>query len=258
MNCEPKNERYMPHKIEPPQVAASALGDTELFQLVERIASTTNIGLLDEYKGYLRECAMRMKERGRRLKEVAKACDAEEAKLPVVGDMRDCADRLSISSPAISSVLRIFADDVEAALKRSADRIHRAMVLIAGIEMEDSENPPRLWTALEDAYDALSDALGTDGCISADIEEAKAIGRHFVVKSFGNADKMLEALNETKSVATKRLEAVKLRRLVGVAKDALNRAWMYSDKLPHQWPLPVRVKAKMRAALDQIEKEENS
>lgn len=76
-----------------------------------------------------------------------------------------------------------YADRIEAAEKREADRIHRAMVLIAGIEMEDSENPPRLWTALEDAYDALSDALGTDGDISADVEEAKAIGRYFVVKT---------------------------------------------------------------------------
>lgn len=55
----------------------------------------------------------------------------------------------------------------------------------------------------------------------------------------------------------KRLEADKLRRLLEVAKDALNRAWMYAEKLPHQWPLPVRVRAKMKAALDQIEKEEN-
>lgn len=81
-----------------------------------------------------------------------------------------------------------------AAAMREADSIHRAMVLIAGIEMEDSENPPRLWTALEDAYDALSDALGTDGETTADVEEAKATGRHFVVKPYGNAAKMREAL----------------------------------------------------------------
>lgn len=78
-------------------------------------------------------------------------------------------------------------DCIESAAKREVDSIHRAMVLIAGIEMENSENPPRLWTALEDAYDALSDALGTDGDNSADVEEAKVIGRHFVVKSYGNA-----------------------------------------------------------------------
>lgn len=83
-----------------------------------------------------------------------------------------------------------WADCIEAAAKREGDSIHRAMVIIAGIEMENSENPPRLWTALEDAYDALSDALGTDGDTSADVEEAKAIGRHFVIKSYGNAAKM--------------------------------------------------------------------
>lgn len=95
------------------------------------------------------------------------------------------------------------ADRIEAAEKREVDSIHRAMVLIAGIEMEGSENPPRLWTALEDAYDALSDALGTDGDASADLEEAKAIGRHFVIKSYGNAAKMREALNEIQLVCYK-------------------------------------------------------
>lgn len=84
-------------------------------------------------------------------------------------------------------MVKEMSDRIEAAEKREADRIHRAMVIIAGIEMENSENPPRLWTALEDAYDALSDALGTDGDTSADVEEAKAIGRHFVIKSYGNA-----------------------------------------------------------------------
>ena len=87
-----------------------------------------------------------------------------------------------------------FADQLEAALKREADSIHRAMVLIAGIEMESPEDPPRLWTALEDAYDALSDALGTDGDTTADEEEAKATGRHFVVKPSGNPAAMREAI----------------------------------------------------------------
>lgn len=96
--------------------------------------------------------------------------------------------------------LRTYADRLEAALKRKADSIHRAMVLIAGIEMEDSENPPRLWTALEDAYDALSDALGTDGETTADVEEAKATGRHFVVKPSNNAAKMREALEKIASM----------------------------------------------------------
>ena len=90
--------------------------------------------------------------------------------------------------------LRTYADRIEAAEKRMVESIHRAMVIIAGIEMESSDYPPRLWTALEDAYDALSEALGTDGETTADEEEAKAIGRHFVVKSYGNAAKMREAL----------------------------------------------------------------
>ena len=90
--------------------------------------------------------------------------------------------------------LRTYADRIEAAEKRKVDSIHRAMVIIAGIEMENSDYPPRLWTALEDAYDALSDALGTYGETTADEEEAKATVRHFVVKSYGNAAKMREAL----------------------------------------------------------------
>lgn len=101
-------------------------------------------------------------------------------------------------------LLMNFADRIEAAHKREVDSIHRAMVLIAGIEMKDSENPPRLWTALEDAYDALSDALGTDGETTADVAEAKSIGRHFVIKTVGNAMKMREALKK----CTKRLDAI--------------------------------------------------
>ena len=81
-----------------------------------------------------------------------------------------------------------------------ADSIHRAMVIIAGIEMENPEDPPRLWTALEDAYDELSDALGTDGDTTADEEEAKATGRHFVVRSSGDRAKLRAALVEAREV----------------------------------------------------------
>lgn len=81
-----------------------------------------------------------------------------------------------------------------AAAMCKADSIHRAMVLIAGIEMENPEDPPRLWTALEDAYDALSDALGTDGDTTADEEEAKVTGRHFVVRTSCDSAKLREAL----------------------------------------------------------------
>lgn len=107
-------------------------------------------------------------------------------------------------------ILRNYADRIEAAHKRKVDRIHQAMVLIAGIEIENSQYPPRLWTALEDAYDALCDALGTDGDTSSDVEEAKAIGRHFVVKSIGNAAKMREALKCIDNIA-KYLEAGTIR-----------------------------------------------
>lgn len=44
----------------------------------------------------------------------------------------------------------------------------------------------------------------------------------------------------------------KLRAKLEVAKDALDTAWMYADKLPHQWPLPERVRTKMRDALAEI------
>ena len=96
----------------------------------------------------------------------------------------------------VGAKIRGYADRREAAERRRADSIHRAMVIIAGIEMEDSENPPRLWTALEDAYDALSDALGTDGETTADMEEANATGRSFVVKPYGNSAKIRESLSD--------------------------------------------------------------
>ena len=98
-------------------------------------------------------------------------------------------------------MLNGLADRIEAAQKRGRDSIHRAMVLIAGIEMEGSEDPPRLWTALEDAYDALSDALGTDGDATADMADAEATGRHFVVKSSRNGAKMREALKHILALA---------------------------------------------------------
>jgi hypothetical protein len=87
-----------------------------------------------------------------------------------------------------------YADRLEAAHRREADSIHRAMVILAGIEMPDAENPPGLWTALEDAYNALSDALGTDGDTTADEEEAKSTGRHFVIRPSGDRAKLREAL----------------------------------------------------------------
>jgi hypothetical protein len=87
-----------------------------------------------------------------------------------------------------------YADRLEAAHKRQADSIHRAMVILAGIEMPNPDDPPRLWTALEDAYDALSDALGTEGDTTADEEEARANGRHFVIQPHGDCAKLREAL----------------------------------------------------------------
>lgn len=122
----------------------------------------------------------------------------------IVTEKRREADELEASSYRPYSFLRERiaelrqeADRIEAAQKRERDSIHRAMVLIAGIEMEGSEDPPKLWTALEDAYDALSDALGTDGDATADMAEAEATGRHFVVKSSRNGAKMREALVNT-------------------------------------------------------------
>lgn len=115
----------------------------------------------------------------------------------IIKELREMPERFEAHNkfgPLLILDVRNLADRIEAAHKREADSIHRAMVLIAGIEMENPEDPPKLWTALEDAWDALCDALGTDGDGSADVAEAKAIGRHFVVKSSGNAAKMREAL----------------------------------------------------------------
>ena len=44
-------------------------------------------------------------------------------------------------------------------------------------------------------------------------------------------------------------EVAELQRRLKVAEDALESAWMYASKLPHQWPLPERVRAKMKNAL---------
>ena len=87
-----------------------------------------------------------------------------------------------------------YADRLEAAHRRMANSIHRAMVILAGIEMPNPDEPPRLWTALEDAYDALSDALGTDGDTTADEEEARTNGRHFMIQPRGDCAKLREAL----------------------------------------------------------------
>lgn len=121
----------------------------------------------------------------------------QETIADIVAEMRkDIAEgTVGIWSDFGGEIARSYADRIEAAEKRMAESMHRAMVIIAGIEMENSDYPHRLWTALEDAYDALSDALGTDGETTADEEEAKATGRHFVVKSYDNAAKKSEALS---------------------------------------------------------------
>ena len=110
----------------------------------------------------------------------------------IVREMRVYAKNSKVNGGEVDvwNWLADYADRIEAAHKRMADCIHLAMVIIAGIEMENSDDPPRLWTALEDAYDALSYAMGTDGETTADVEEAKTSGRYFVVKSFCNAANM--------------------------------------------------------------------
>lgn len=45
---------------------------------------------------------------------------------------------------------------------------------------------------------------------------------------------------------------VELQRRLKVAEDALDSAWMYADKLPHQWPLPKMVRDRMKNALAAI------
>lgn len=123
--------------------------------------------------------------------------EKQETIADIVAQLRAAAHIQTADSPR--DVLK-FSERIEAAAKRKADSIHREMVIIAGIEMENSDDPPRLWTALEDAYDALSDAMGTDGETTADVEEAKTTGRHFVVKPFGNTAAMREALNQAQRV----------------------------------------------------------
>ena len=124
-------------------------------------------------------------EKRRRADEIERDC-AEKMKR---GEMvSDCYARELVAD------IRREADRMEAAHKREADSIHRAMVILAGIEMPDPDYPPKLWTALEDAYDALSDALGTDGETTADEEEAKANGRHFVIQPRGDCAKLREAV----------------------------------------------------------------
>lgn len=51
------------------------------------------------------------------------------------------------------------------------------------------------------------------------------------------------------------IDNARLRAKLKVAEDALESAWMYADKLPHQWPLPERVRTKMRNALAAIREE---
>ena len=117
----------------------------------------------------------------------------------IIARMRlDASEDESTPDGILGQTLNYFADLLEAAHRREADNIHRAMVILAGIEMIDPDYPPRLWTALEDAYDALSDAIGMDGCTTSDEEEAKSIGRHFVIQPFGDSAKLREALAEAR------------------------------------------------------------
>ena len=143
--------------------------------------------------------------------------------------MSNKADLLSIVGA--EDDLNEFADRIEAALKRKADSIHRAMVIIAGIEMENSDDPPRLWTALEDAYDALSDAMGTDGETTADVEEAKATGRHFVVKPSNNSAKMRSELKCIDNIA-KYLEAGTIRDVQHAYRNIQDRVRIALSKPP--------------------------
>ena len=158
---------------------------------------------IDKLKEQIEDLRQQCDVWSKRADELKMNCDEHYAKLKQVGD---------------------------AAHKREADSIHRAMVILAGIEMPDHDYPPKLWTALEDAYDALSDAVGTDGETTSDIEEAKSIGRHFVIQPHGDAAKLREACAKAAESAAEIMERVRHKDglafntanyIVGVAKDAL-------------------------------------
>ena len=64
-----------------------------------------------------------------------------------------------------------------------------------------------------------------------------------------------DLLKMAKDIDRMAAENNELQRRLKVAEDALDFAWMYADKLPHQWPLPERVRTKMKNALAAIRKE---
>ena len=126
--------------------------------------------------------------------------ETHETIADITAEMRDEAARADMeqgySLDDAAEMMREFASRFEAAHKRETDGIHRAMVILAGIKMHSPDEPPRLWTALDDAYNALSDALGTDGDITADEEAAKASGRHFVIQPRGDCAKLREVVRK--------------------------------------------------------------
>ena len=141
---------------------------------------------------------------GERAKDTGAGITAETRY--IISELRDLADHRDWHNHTSRSNRERISDiacRLEAAIKRGSDRVHRAMVIIAGIEMVRTEDPPRLWTALEDAYNELSDALGTDGRATADEEEAKATGRHFVVNPAGDRAKMRAALVEIRDTCNR-------------------------------------------------------
>lgn len=66
------------------------------------------------------------------------------------------------------------------------------------------------------------------------------------------AAKRLRALSALTTHTDNSEVIAELQRRLKVAEDALAFAWMYADKLPHQWPLPERVRTKMKNALAAI------
>ena len=133
----------------------------------------------------------------------------------------DCYDLRNMGTDS----LRIYVDLIDEARKRERELVHRAMVIIAGIEMESSENPPRLWTALEDAYESLSEAMGMDGDTAAGVEEAKATGRHFVVRPFRNEAAIREALRLSKAAFVELYRGFEAGLEIKDAEDAIEEAY---------------------------------
>lgn len=115
-----------------------------------------------------------------------------------------------------------------------------------------SENETKEWKmkASEMTNEMLADELEKPLVGSRIVIEAAARLRKFDITIVAQKEKAA-----AEGYAHGCEEVADLRRRLKVAADALESAWMYASKLPHQWPLPERVSAKMKNALASIREE---